>query len=157
MIIMFVKFLLIFKLSGSFFSQLLISFRCDHLKSVEFVVDALLGKELGVSAQLSHLPSTDDSNTVRTVDGRETVSDHNGGPSLPGLVQCLLNHLLTLCVQGRGGLIKEKDFGISDQCSSNGYPLLLSSTQLSALCSNVGVVALNRDKTHKLLNLHIIK
>ena len=93
----------------------------------------------------NHLAPSHDGNLVSIVDGGETVSNDNGGPSLPGLVQCLLNHLLTLCIQGRGGLIKEEDLGISDQCSSDGYPLLLSTTQLIAFGSNFSAVPLSKN------------
>ena len=126
---------------------------CYRLKSVQVVVDSLLGEELRVGPLLRHLASLDHNNAVSTVDSGETVSNDNGGPSLPGLVQCLLNHLLTLRVQGRGGLIKEEDLGVSDQCSSDGYPLLLSAAQLSALCSNIGVVALHGQEQHHHYNV----
>ena len=96
---------------------------------------------------LGHLASPHYGNLVSIVDGRETVSNDNGGPSLPGLVQCLLNHLLTLRVQGRGGLIKEEDLGVSDQCSSDGYPLLLSTTQLTPFRSNFCTVPLQSDES----------
>ena len=114
----------------------------QHLKPVELVVDSLLCEKLRVGPLLGYFAPLDHNNAVSTIDSGETVSNDNGGPSLSGLVQCLLNNLLTLRVQGRGGLIKEEDLGISDQCSSDGYPLLLSTTQLSALLSNIGVVAL---------------
>ena len=53
------------------------------------------------------------------------VSDDKGGPTLPGLVQSLLHYPLTLCVQGRGGLIQEEDFGVPHESSGNGDALLL--------------------------------
>ena len=95
---------------------------------------------------LGHHAPLDDSNAVSTIDGGETVSNHDGGPTLPGFVQSLLNHLLTLRVQGRGSLVEEEDLGVSDERSSDGYPLFLSSTQLCAFCPNISVVTLNNDR-----------
>ena len=47
------------------------------------------------------------------------------------LVKCSLNNGLTLSIEGRRGFIQQKDFGVTDESSSNRNPLLLSSTQLS--------------------------
>ena len=67
----------------------------------------------------------DDSDAVGVVDGGETVSDDDTGPALPGLVQSILHYPLTLCVQGRGGLVQEEDFGVPHESSGNGDALLL--------------------------------
>ena len=60
------------------------------------------------------------------------VSNDDGCPPLPGLIQSLLYHLLTLSVQGRGGLIQEEDFRFPHQSSGYGNALLLPSRQLAA-------------------------
>ena len=113
-----------------------------HLESVELVVDALLLHQFLVSALLHSLAFTHHHDAVRVIDGGEAVSDHDAGPALPGLVQGLLHHLLALCVQGRGGLVQQQDLGVPHQCPGYGYALLLPSTQLSALCTHIGVIAL---------------
>ena len=94
-------------------------------------------------ALLHCLPSTDHHDAVRVVDGGEAVSDDNAGPALPGLVQGLLHHLLTLSVQSGGGLVKEEDLGVSDQCSSDGNALFLPTAELCALGPDVGIVTLS--------------
>ena len=89
-----------------------------------------------------HLPSLDHSNAVGIVDGGEAVSDHNARPSLPGLVQGLLHYLLALCVQGRGGLVEEEEFGVPHQSTGDGNSLLLSPGQLGASATHIGGVSL---------------
>ena len=74
-----------------------------------------------------------------------------GRAALPGLVQSLLDYLLTLSVQGRGGFIKEENLWVTDQSPSNSNPLLLSSTQLGALGTNVGIVTLTMQMEWALL------
>jgi len=66
-----------------------------------------------VLARLSQLGTLDIVVCAIPVDSREAVSNHNAGTPLPGLVQCILDNLLTLCVQGRGGLIQEENLWIS--------------------------------------------
>ena len=60
-------------------------------------------------SRLNHLSFMNHSYHIRVVDGRETVSNDDGGSSLPGLVKSFLDNLLTLHVQGGGGFIKEED------------------------------------------------
>ena len=123
-------------------SRLLFLVPNHHLVAIQLVVDAPHLHELSVSAHLYGTTTTDHNNTVSIVDGGEAVGNDNGGATFPGLVQSFLDYLLTLRVQGRGGFIEEKDLGVTDQSPSNGNSLLLSSTQLGALGSNIGIVAL---------------
>ena len=74
-----------------------------------------------------------------------------GRAALPGLVQSLLDYLLTLSVQGRSGFIKEENLWVTDQSPSNSNPLLLSSTQLGALGTNIGIVTLTMQMEWALL------
>ena len=101
-----------------------------------------------MAAFLCDLPILQDDNLVGILNGGESMGNDDGGAALPGLVQCLLHYLLTLCVQGRGGLVQEKDPGVSHQSPGNGDALLLSSTQLSPLGSNISVVTLETLQTY---------
>ena len=123
-------------------SRLLFLVPNHHLVAIQLIVDAPHLHELSVSAHLYSTTTTDHNNTVGTVDGGEAVGNDNGCATFPGLVQSLLDYLLTLGVQGRGGFVKEEDLGVTDQSPSNGNSLLLPSTQLGALGSNIGIVAL---------------
>ena len=113
------------------------------LKAVELVVHSLLLEQFGVGSLLDDLSAAYHGNGVRVVDGGETVSDDNARPSLPCLVQGLLDYLLALSVQGRGGLVQEQDPGVSDESTGNGDSLLLSPRQLGSLAAHVSIVALS--------------
>ncbi len=70
------------------------------------------------------------------------VSNDDGGPAFPCPVQSLLDNLLTLRVQGRGGLVQEEDLGVPHQSTGDGNPLLLSSAQLGTLATDICTIAL---------------
>lgn len=50
----------------------------------------------------------------------------------------LLNHSLAIGIQGWSGLIENDDFRFPHECSSNGYSLFLSSTEVVAFFSYLG-------------------
>ena len=79
----------------------------------------------------------DDSNLV-SLDGGESVGNDDAGPTFPGLVQSLLNYLLTLCVQSRGGFVQEEDLGVPHQSTGNGNSL---PRQLGSLTTHIGAGA----------------
>ena len=106
------------------------------------VVGSTSRHQFRVSARLYHFSIVDDCNTVSIVDGGEAVSNDDAGPALPGFVQSFLYYLLTLCVQGRGGLVQEEDFGVPHQSTGNGNALFLPSRQLGTLTPYIGAVAL---------------
>ena len=64
--------------------------------------------------RLNHLSFMDHGYDVRVIDRRETVSDDNGGASLPGFIESFLDDPLALCVEGGGGFVKKEDLGVSD-------------------------------------------
>ena len=113
-----------------------------HLETIELVVHPSLLEQLGVCSLLNHLAAVDDGDGVGVVDGGETVSYDDTRSSLPGLVQSLLHYLLTLCVQGRGGLVQEEEFGVANECTSDGNSLLLTARQLRSLTAYISLVAL---------------
>ena len=57
--------------------------------------------------------------TVRHDDNRLLASSDQ-------LIECLLDLELRFSVQGRRRLVKKQDFGLTDQSSSDGDPLLLT-------------------------------
>ena len=60
------------------------------------------------------------------LDRAQPVGDGDAGPSLLSAVQGAQNTPLALCVQSRGGLVKQQDRWVSDQCPCNGDPLFLT-------------------------------
>ena len=117
-----------------------------QLELVELVVHASLSQQLLVRPLLQNFSVLYHGYAVCTVDGREAVCNHDARPSNPGLVQGLLYDLLTLGVQGRGGLVQQEQLRISHQGTGDGNALLLSPGQLGAFASHIGVVALHRKK-----------
>ena len=61
--------------------------------------------------RLYHLAFMNHSYHIRVVDGREMVSNDNGGSSLSGFIENFLDKFLALCVEGRGGFIKKENLG----------------------------------------------
>ena len=63
-------------------------------------------------------------------------------------------HCFTLCVQGRCSLIQQKHLGFSYQSPGDGNSLLLATTQLSALITNICLITLqrNNDSTYTLIH-----
>ena len=77
---------------------------------------------------LFHDASVLDHDNMICVSNRgETVSDHERGPSLDETAKCLVDQLLIDGVEVRGGLVKDEDRRILEQCSGNGESLPLSS------------------------------
>ena len=74
------------------------------------------------------------------------MGNDNGGAALPCSVQSILNNLLALRVQGRGGLVQEEDLGVPHQSPGDGDALLLSPAELRAPFPHVGAVALQRER-----------
>ena len=112
------------------------------LDCIEVIVGSTLGHEARVSARFKHFSIVDHCYAVGIVDSGETVSDHDACPALPGLVQSILHILLTLCVQGRGGLVQEEDFGVPHQSTGDGNALFLTSRQLGTLTTHISVETL---------------
>ena len=101
-----------------------------YLCSDKAIVEPLHGQQLRVCSYLHHLAVRHCCNQVSVLDGGQPVGNHNGGTALPGTVQRRLHDGFAGRVQGRRGFIQEKDFGVLHQSTGNGYPLLLTSTQL---------------------------
>ena len=76
------------------------------------------------------------------LDSGQAVGDDETSSSLACLVQSLLYQSFALRVQGGGGLVQEQDFGIPDEGSRDGNPLLLTTRQLCSLVSHPRIVSL---------------
>jgi hypothetical protein len=56
-------------------------------------------------------------------------------------INCNLYVVFRFCIESRGGFIEKKDLWFSNESSSNGDTLLLSSTEFYSSLSNNGIVA----------------
>ena len=126
------------------------------LEPVELVVESSGSHQLCVGARFLHPSSVDHGYQVRVVDGGQPVSDDDTGAPLPGFVQSFLDHLLTLSVQGRGGLVKEEDLGVPDQRSGDGDALLLPAAQLRPF-AYIGAVALSTRERIQSINKYTVE
>ena len=59
-------------------------------------------------------------------------------------VKWVKTNLLALCVQCRGGFVQQQHFRVAEDGSGYGYPLLLTTWQLSTLITRLSVVLLLR-------------
>ena len=66
-------------------------------------------------------------NVVCVSNRGETVSDHERSPPLDEAAKCLVDQLFVDGVEVRGGLVKDEDRRILEQCSGDGESLPLSS------------------------------
>ena len=81
----------------------------------QFCINGTLVDQLIVSPTLNYLSLLDDIDLVSTGNGGQPVCYRDRRPTHLSLVQRLLHHLLTLHVQGRGGLVQQEDLGVPDQ------------------------------------------
>ena len=97
-----------------------------------------------MGSNLQDLALFDDHYLIGVSDGRKPVRNHNDGllAVLNQHIQRLLDQVLALSVQGRGGLVKQKNLRLSDQSSSDCNSLLLPAGQLDSSLANYGIVSL---------------
>lgn len=111
---------------------------------MQFGVDPTLGNQLAVAALLHHLAILDDTDHIRVLDGGQAVGYYDAGPSGTGRVQRLLNQLLALQIQSRGGFIQKQNLGVPHQSPGNGDALFLSAGQLSTPSTHPSIVAIGK-------------
>ena len=92
-----------------------------------FKVAIFLRWELLVSAIFHNLSFVHDYNAITFHDSRESVCDHNWSPTNHGLIEGLLNDLLTLFIEGWGCLVQNQNLWVFYESPSNSYALFLTS------------------------------
>lgn len=109
-----------------------------------FVITALL-KELRVGTTLNDEALLEDNNFISILDCRESMRDNNNSLTefsvLQDLIKGLLDLVLRLSIQSTSCFVEEKDFGLSNQCSSDRNSLLLASRELDTSLTNKGIIA----------------
>ena len=115
-----------------------------YLSSDQVEVESLPGHEVRMRAHLYHTTVFNGDNDVSVLDGGEAVGNDNGCAAFPSSVQGLLYSGFTLCVQGRGGFVKEEDLGVGHQCSGDCNTLLLSTAQLGARFSHESLITFGK-------------
>ena len=78
---------------------------------------------------------------VALLDGTETVRNRDRCTALGCAIQCVLNNSFTIAVEGRCGLIKEKNGRVTEQSTGDGDALFLSTAELTTLATDFRVKA----------------
>jgi hypothetical protein len=81
----------------------------DHLSLHEIAVHAGLDEQLLVGALLLDAATVDDDDLVRLLDRTQAMGDENHGTTLEITVDGLLDDVLALGVESRGGLVEQKN------------------------------------------------
>src|SRR5690606_9554361 len=100
--------------------------RPDELQLVETGIQAAAREQLRVRALLAHLAVMQDNDTVRTLNGREAMGDHDrGAPAHQGLER-LLYARLERGIHGAGRLVQHEDARVEGECAREGEELTLT-------------------------------
>lgn len=102
-------------------------------------IASLLGQKLLMCSLLSHPAFREVVDLVRMLNWRQTMSNRNGCSTLGCLIKCLLNDLFWLTVECRGSFVKEQDFRISNEGTSDSDTLLLTTRKLRAFPTDFSV------------------
>ena len=126
-----------------------------HLLPDQPLVNPVQLDQLRVPPPLHHPPLLHHQDLVGISHGRQSVGDHQDGPTLHDPLKGfghhldlwnagvnLLNnsHLFILCIQGGSGFVQDENPWIANRCPSYGQPLSLTTRQLGTI----------RDKTQKM-------
>ena len=103
-------------------------------------VGAVAGHELVVAADLDDAAVVEDDDAVGVADGAEAVGDDEGGAALLQLLQRLLDEVLALAVERRGGLVEDEDAGVAEDGAGDRDALALAAAELDAALADDGVV-----------------
>jgi hypothetical protein len=125
-----------------FFSLPKTLLRSSHiLQPRQLPINAPLGHQLGMPADLDHLAGLKNINHIRALHGTQAMRNSNRGAALGGLIQGGLYNLLGRRVQRGRGLVEQQDLGIAQEGSGNRQTLALAAGKQGALCADEGVEA----------------
>jgi len=97
-----------------------------------------------MGALLSNHTPVEADDEIGILDGGESVSNHDDSLALASVsenfVESLLHLMLRLSIKGTRCFIQEENLRLSDECSCNGYSLLLTTRKLDASFSNERVI-----------------
>src|SRR5439155_4332129 len=72
------------------------------------------------------------------------MRDDERRPARSQTTQAVLNHLLALAVEARGGLVENENAGVGKNGAGDGHALPLTARQLDAALAHHGVVSLRK-------------
>ena len=97
-----------------------------------------------VGATFDDFAVFEDDDFVETGDGRETVSDDDGGAALHKVAEGVLDGGFGFGVEGGGGFVEDEDGGVFQNGASDGDALTLPTGELDAAFADHGVVAIGK-------------
>jgi hypothetical protein len=115
-----------------------------QLGLVEPPVGALLLHQHVVRTDLHDLAAVHHHQPVGLAQGREAVRDGDGGAALHQVVERLLDLLLGLGVDRRGGLVEDQDARVDEQRAGDADALALAARQALAALADERVVAMRQ-------------
>ena len=96
------------------------------LQLVKLVIDSALREQLLVSAHLADLALVHDDNLVRSLNGRQTVGDHERGAAFDHAIERVTDPEFGFGIYARRGFIKDQDLRIMRQGARETDELFLS-------------------------------
>lgn len=95
-----------------------------------------------MSASFDNLSLLDDDDTISFLDGRQTMSDGDGGAVLRNSVECSLDDSFATDIDGTCSFVKDENLGFSDDGSCDGNALALAARKLSAAVTDNSIISL---------------
>ena len=97
-----------------------------ELHLIKFCISAVAGHQCIVGTGLDNFAVGHDNDLIGIADSGEAVGYHQRGATLAQLVQRRLNCVFRLCIQRRGGFVKQQDRRVPKQRTRDGHPLSLA-------------------------------
>ena len=107
-------------------------------------IETVAGEQRMVSATLHDLAPIQHDDLVGADDGGKPMRDDQCGAIFRDPFERILNLLLGMAVECRGGLVEQEDRRTFQDGSRNGHALLLAARKLQAALANFGLVAPGR-------------
>ena len=115
-----------------------------ELALVEAAVQAALGQQLRVRADLDDAALVHHDDAIGVQDGGQPVRDDHAGAAAHELPQRILDQVLALAVERAGGFVQDQDARVAQERARDGDALALPAGELGAALAEQRVVALGQ-------------
>src|SRR5581483_7800453 len=99
---------------------------------VQLPVAAVQPQQFGVRAALDDLARFEHQDLIRAADRRQPMRDDERRPPGSQLAEAILDHLLALAVEARGGFVEDEDARVCENGARDRHALPLAARQLDA-------------------------
>src|SRR5882762_1126773 len=118
----------------------LCQFLFQQLFVIQVSVVSVQCEKFVVRAQFDDTPAVQDGDTIGVANGRDSVGNEDGGPSLHDVPQVIENFIFGVGIDAGECVIQNQDPWVPDKRAGNGGSLLLSSRKGDATLSNHGEI-----------------